>query len=224
MGGPSGAAGLGHHVHIPLDLVLGPPVHLNEEQSLRFHRQPQVHVLLHGGHRGLVHEFNGGGEHAAVERPLDGQAGVVQAGEGHQGRAYGGRPGDEAHGHLGDDAQRPFGADEQVHQVVAGDVLDELPAQGQRLPLGGHHLHGEDVVPGYAVLHAAGAASVGGNVPAQGALADARWVRGVEEAQGLHGALEVGGDHAGFGRGGHVGLVHLRDAVEAGEDEDNAPL
>ena len=84
--------------------------------------------------------------------------------------------------HLGDDAERPLAADEQLGQRQAGDVLEPGPAEPHRGAVGEHHGQAEHVVGGDAVLHAAQAAGVGGDVAADRADLVRRRVRRVPEA------------------------------------------
>ena len=67
---------------------------------------------------------------------------------------------------LGDDPERPLRADEQLGQRQPGDVLQPRPAEPDRRPVGEHDRQPEHVVGGDAVLHAAQAAGVGGDVAA----------------------------------------------------------
>ena len=81
------------------------------------------------------------------------------------------------------DAQRALAADEEPGQVVARDALDGAPAGAQHLPGGEHHLETEHEVGGDAVLHAAQAAGVGGDVAADRATLPRRRVGRVEQAR-----------------------------------------
>ncbi len=61
----------------------------------------------------------------------------------------------------GDDAQRSFGADEQVFQVVAGVVLAQAPQRRVDAPIGQHRLDAEHQVPHIAVAQHRGTAGIG---------------------------------------------------------------
>ena len=74
--------------------------------------------------------------------------------------------GQQAQGRLGDDPERALGADEEVRQVVAHDVLGVPAAGADDLAVGEHDLEAQDVVARDAVLHAAQAAGVLGEVAA----------------------------------------------------------
>ena len=82
----------------------------------------------------------------------------------------------------GDDAERALAADEQLEQREPGDVLDPLAAEGDQRAVGEHDVEAEHVVGGDAVLHAAQAAGVGGDVAADRADLERRRVRRVPEA------------------------------------------
>ena len=64
-------------------------------------------------------------------------------------------------------ASVPFGADEQLGQVVTARGLDEFAAGAQHGAVGQHHLEPEHVMAGDAVAHGAHAAGVGGHVAAE---------------------------------------------------------
>ena len=67
-------------------------------------------------------------------------------------------------------AERALRADEQAGQVVPGDALGGAPAAAQHLAVGEHDRQAEDVLGGDAVLDAAHAAGVGGDVAADRAV------------------------------------------------------
>jgi hypothetical protein len=71
--------------------------------------------------------------------------------------------------HLGDDAERALAADEEVAEVVAGDVLHALGAEPADGAVGEDDLEAHDVVAGDAVFQAAQTAGVLGDVAADGA-------------------------------------------------------
>ena len=69
----------------------------------------------------------------------------------------------------GDDAQRAFGADEQVFQIVAGVVLLELVEVVEHASVGEHHFEAERVRARNAIGKRRGAAGIGGKIAADGA-------------------------------------------------------
>ena len=104
---------------------------------------------------------------------------------------------------LGDDAERALRADEEALEVVAGDVLDRGAAEAHGAAVGEDGLEAEDVVAGDAVLHAAQAAGVGGQVAADGADLERRRVRRVPEAVLPGRRLHLGVEQTGLHRRGH---------------------
>ena len=101
------------------------------------------------------------------------KASIVSLGGGHRQQPQGG---------LGDDAEGPLGADEQLRQVVAHDVLDRAAAGPDDGAVREHHLQAQHVVARHAVLDAAQAARVLGQVAADGADLEAGRVGWVEQA------------------------------------------
>ena len=87
----------------------------------------------------------------------------------------------QPHGHLGDHAERALGSDHQPDEVVARHALRGAAAQPHDLAGGRDDLEGEHVVAGDAVLDAAQAAGVRGDVPADRRPRGARRVRRVPE-------------------------------------------
>ena len=113
-----------------------------------------------------------------------------------------------------DDAERAFGADEQVAQVVAGIVLLELAQIAHDPPVGQHHFEPEHQLARDAIGERAGAAGIGREIAADGAAALGA-ERERKQAPGLgRGALRVGEDDAGLAGHGVGGGIDLADAVE----------
>ena len=114
----------------------------------------------------------------------------------------------------GDDAERAFGADEQVFEIVAGVVLLELVEVVQHAAVGQHHFEAEHVRAGDAVGDRRGAAGIGREIAADGAAAFRRQqlrIQPVGRGCGLARALQ--GD-AGLAGHGVRGRIDLADAVE----------
>ena len=123
---------------------------------------------------------------------------------------------------LGDDRQRAFGADEQLREVVADDVLDGLAAGADHRAVGEHGLETEDVAAGVAVLEGARPAGALGDVAADAALAQAGRVGRIEQADRLDRVLQRAGDHAGLDDDQQVARIDRQDAGEALERDDDA--
>ena len=117
--------------------------------------------------------------------------------------------GDESQGHLGDDAQRPFGADEELRQRQTCDVLEPGPTEIYGPPIGEHHRHAQHIVRGHAVFHAAQTAGVRGDVAADRAELEGRGVRRVPQA-----VFGGGGLHLGV-EGTRLDDGHARDRIDA---------
>ena len=76
--------------------------------------------------------------------------------------------GTQPYGDLGDQPEGALRTDQQTGEVVPGDTLRGLTTQPDQLAGAGDHLEPQDVVAGHAVLDAADAAGVGGDVAADG--------------------------------------------------------
>ena len=121
----------------------------------------------------------------------------------------------------GDHAQRAFGADEQVLQIVAGVVLLQLVEIVEDAPVGEHHLDAQYMGPRDAVSERLGAAGIGRKVAADGAGSFRRQqlrVEAIDRGGRLARALQ--GD-AGLAGDGVRRRVDLADAVEARERQDD---
>src|SRR5699024_11712506 len=120
-------------------------------------------------------------------------------------------------GRLGDDAQRPFGADEQLARV--------RPGRGRR---GGAQLDGtvrgraaqaEDVLVDAAVPRRLLTGRPGGDPPADGAELEVLRIVGEREAARLQRLLEVGSEYSGLDGGRQRFLVDVDYPVEAGHTD-----
>ena len=69
----------------------------------------------------------------------------------------------------GDDAERAFGADEEIAQVVAGIVFFQLRQAVENTPVGQHHFQPERHLARHAIGERGGAAGIGGEIAADGA-------------------------------------------------------
>ena len=79
-----------------------------------------------------------------------------------------------------------------------------------------------DVVLGHAVLQAAQTAGVFGNVAGQRGDGHGTGIGRIEEALGLHGGGELGGDHAGLHHGVQVFAVDFENLLQAVGQTDGA--
>ena len=150
--------------------------------------------------------------------------GVGHLGQGPERSEHGGRLGQprvHLDRHLGRHGERPFGADEQLRQVVAGRALDELPARAHDRPVGQDDLEPQDVVARDAIPHGAHAARVGAHVPSDGgALLSGR--HRVDQPQRRQLAVELLQGHPGLDHGDLVLHVDFDDPVHAVEGQQDA--
>lgn len=123
---------------------------------------------------------------------------------------------------LGDDAQRAFGAAEQLREAVAGGRLAGAPGGADHLAVGPHHRERQHVVAHRAVADGVGARGRGGHH-----AADRRVGAGIdreEEAGAGQLAVEVLARDAGRHRGRQVLGADRQHAVHSGQvDADSAP-
>ena len=130
----------------------------------------------------------------------------------------------QLHCDLGDDTEGALGADHQPGEVVAGNTLGCAAAKPYELAGAGDDLYAEDVVPGDAVLDAAQAAGVGGDVAADGGPGCAGRIRRVPEAFLGAGSAEVVVDDARFDDGEAFEGVDLLDGVHLVEGDDDTTV
>ena len=130
----------------------------------------------------------------------------------------------EAQGGLGNHPEQALAADHEADQIKAGLVLVAAAAGAHDGAVGQHGLQPEHVVAGDAVLQAARAAGVGGDVAAEAALLQAGRVGRIKPAELAHGLLQVAGGDAGFNDRDAVGGVNLLDAVHAPQRQGDATL
>lgn len=114
---------------------------------------------------------------------------------------------------MGDDAQRPLRADEQITQRVARHVLDAFVAGPKHLAVGQDDFQPHDVIAGDAVFQSAQAAGVFRHVAAEGGDFHRAWIGRVEQAgcgrrvgNGLRGRARLDPER-------EVGAVEFEDPV-----------
>ena len=123
---------------------------------------------------------------------------------------------------MGDDAQRAFGADEQVLQVAACVVFEHGPQHGQHGAVGQHHLQPQGLLAHHAVLHHTVAARIGGQVAPDLARAARTQVHAEEKAGGSGGFLHRLQRGTGLHGEGGSHLVYWVDVVHASQRQRNA--
>ena len=114
-----------------------------------------------------------------------------------------------------DHAERAFGADEQVVEVVAGVVLAQARESVEHLPVGQHDLETEHEFARHAVAQRIQAAGVGREVAADLAAALGAERQRKETVGPLGRGLHVGENAAGLGDHREIGGIHFADAVQA---------
>ncbi|MNN22234.1 hypothetical protein D3C81_1355850 [compost metagenome] len=72
----------------------------------------------------------------------------------------------QAHGRLDHKAQRALGTDEQLAQIVAGGVLDQVLVQFQQVALAGDHFQPGNPIAGHAVANDLDATGIGTDITA----------------------------------------------------------
>ena len=117
---------------------------------------------------------------------------------------------------LGNDAQCALGLDQHARQIVAGDAFHRTRAGFDHLARGVEKFDAHEVILGHAVLEAAQAARVLGDIAADGGHGLGARIRRIEEIFLGHGGGEVSGDHARFHHSVEVIGIDLQDAVQAG--------
>ena len=160
-------------------------VDFHDEHRAGVEREAEVERRLDRLQDQLIEHLQGAGNDAGADDVADRVGGVVDRLEDAEQRAIRLRVARDAHPHFGDDAERPFAADDDAGQVVAGIVLGRA-AGVDDAAVGQHQLDAEDVVDRDAVLERVRAAGVGGDVAADGAGPLARRVGGeVDSRVGL---------------------------------------
>ncbi len=123
------------------------------------------------------------------------------------------RPRHQPEHDVRDHGERALRSHEQVRQVVADDVLHDLPAGLDDLTGRQDRLQAEDVVLGRSVLERARPAGALGDVAANRRLPQRRGIGGIEQPDAFHGILKIASDDVGLDDGEQVCLVYLEDAI-----------
>ena len=114
-----------------------------------------------------------------------------------------------------DNAQRAFGADEQLAQRVARVVLAQAAQTFPDIALRRDHFQAQAQVARVSVPKYRSAAGIGRQVAADRAGAFGGKRQGIQHAGSIGRCLHVGQDAAGFHRHGAVGRIDGADAVQA---------
>ena len=219
----AGAIGLEHTFH-GFGVVRhlgGVPVHFNQQNSASFTRQASLGVVVHAHDGVVVQKFKSTGHNVGGNNAGHSFGGVLHFVEyGHKSLGGLGR-GHKFENGLGNDAQRAFGLHQHAGQVVARDALDRARTGFDDLARGVKKFNAHEVILGDAVLEAAQAASVFGNVAADGGYSLRTRIRGIEKIFLGDFSGELGGDDARFNYGIKVVGVDFNDAVKTVRQDDN---
>ena len=175
-----------------------------------------------GRHHRRVEQLAAGDRDAGLDDADGGRDGVGGRGEGADRGRDRLRDRPQAQRELGDDPERPLGADEQAREVVAGARLARPRAGADHAPVGQHHLEREHVVAHRPVADGVGPRSARGRHPAQrrvGAGVDRE-----ERALTADALLERGARDAGLERDVEVLDAHAQDRVHQARVDRNAAL
>ncbi len=129
-------------------------------------------------------------------------------------------PAEQAQRHLGDDAERAFGADEQPGQVVAGRGLPRAAAGVDHTTVRQHHGQPQHVLAHRPVADGGGARGAGGGHAADGGVGAG--VDGEHQAGVLQACFQRLPGDAGFHGDVEVVLADAQDARHAGEVDADA--
>ncbi len=199
----------------------GDAVELDEQDRTGSGRVARGHRGLGGLDRQPVHHLDRRRQDPGGHDPRDRCAGRIRRLEAREQRAHGLGHADDPERHLGDDAERPLGSDDDAEEVHAVGV-ERLAAELDDVAVRQHERRTRDVVHGEAVLEAVRAAGVLGDVAADRADLLARRVGRVEVAVRRDRTRDVEVRDAGLDDDATALEVDLEDAVHAGERDDDA--
>ncbi len=203
-----------------LDLRLR-PVELADDERLRLARIAGRAEILRRVHGGSVHHLQPRGNDAVRDDRGDAGPGVLDARERHQHGTGTLRFRQDAHRHLGDDAEHALRADHDAEQIIS-PAVEMLAAEADDLPVRQHEFDAEDVVHGETVFEAVHAARILRHVAADGAGDLRGGIGRVVETRGLDGAGDGEVGDPRLGTDGAVLVVDGEDAIEPGHDEQHA--
>ena len=115
---------------------------------------------------------------------------------------------------MGNDAQRAFGTDDKLGQVVASGILLQFAAQRDNFALGCDQLHSQHLLPGGSIFHGLKSAGVRGNIAADKGAVRAAGVIGVKITLFAGNALYVLRPDSRFHHQNHVLLIQLDHPVQ----------
>ena len=207
------------HLGLLLGALVG-PVEFEEQRGLL--GIGQLGVAVHAAHFQLVHEFDARHRDAHLDGLRRRGHGRLNGRERTHCRSDGLRHAVQPEMHLGDDAERAFGTDEQARQVVTGRGLARARAGMHHAAVGQHDGEAEHVVAHGAVAHRGRAGRARGGHAAQRGVG-AR-VDGKEQARILDVRGELLARHAGLDAHVHVFGADFEHAVHGAHVDAQAAM
>ena len=200
---------------LPVDL-LGDPVHADQE------RRAVGAAQLQRAERLAVHKIEGRGQEVRAHDSASGRPRFLEAGEArdHQPIGVGARP--ELHGRLDDHSERPEGADEELGQVVAGDVLDHLAAALDERARRRDHGHADEEIAARSVEVTPRTGRIARENAAERRFVGMRWVEREPLAAPAELALERAQGHARLNGRGQIARLVLEKPVQPLQREHEA--
>ena len=183
------------------------------EKQGRFERIIELRELVDGVYLDLVQKLDPGHRDAHLDGLNHRADRRFQVRERAHGRRHGFRDAVKADRHLGDDAERPFRADEQPRQVVAGRRLAGPAAGADDAPVGQDHGQGQHVLAHGAVAHRVGTRRPGRRHAAERRIGAG--IDGEEQPRIAEVLVQLLAGDAGLNGGVHVLGVDFDDFVHS---------
>ena len=207
--------------------LLGRALHLDEEDRLTLGESELGLPALDRLDRAPVEKLGGRGKHAGREKIVERRDGVLERGVAREDHRAGGRPRLHAQAKLREDAERPFGPDEELREVDAARRFERLRADAARRDdraVGEHDLRAEDVRGRRAPADGVRAARVVRGHAAERARAPAAGIRREEETVRRERGLEVQVHEARLDDRLKIPTIDLVDLAHAREGDDDPAL
>ena len=131
---------------------------------------------------------------------------------------------EDAHGDLGDDAQKAFGTGHEAEKVVTALGVEMLAAEAHHLALDGHELDAKHVVRRQTVFEAVNTAGILSDIAADRTGDLGGGVRGIIEAAMLDGLGDAEIGHPRLHDRAAIVVIDLEHAIELRQDEKDAIL
>ena len=200
------------------------PVELDNEVRLAAVEQFAAGSFARRRQREGIGNLEGGRQKTSPKNRLNRPSGVAHRAEAHADAGPERRQRQQLERRLGDDPEQSLGADKKPREVEAGFVFVATPAELRDRAVRQHNLEPEYVVARDAVLEAARAAGVGGDVAADATVRSARRVGRIIQPLGLGGVLQLRRDDAGLNHGDKVARADFADALHLGQTQRDAAV